>query len=201
VVYADLVSVTTTRFVRLAGLAGLIFYSLLLLASSIPVALLPFKPLVVLKLASGLLLHLVGVTPGLEVFSGHAASHAIPHMSCFRITGQGARSIVLYDDLERCRQRRVEPIRDPFQVFQMRSLSGALVDINLGYRRSLAQEPMQSLFLFTDYYCHTAAAERANVRAVNVESLYVGLNLDDGTMGEVTMAGRRICERPTWEIR
>jgi hypothetical protein len=195
------VSVTRARFVRLAGLAGLIFYSFLLLASSIPVALLPFKPLMMVKLASGFLLHVVGVTPGLEVFSGHTASHAIPHMSCFRITGQGERGIVLYDDLERCRRRRVEAIRDPFQIFQMRSLSGALVDLNLGYRRSLVQEPMQPLFLFTDYYCHTPAAERAKVRAVSVESLYVGLNLDDGTMGEVPMAGRRICVRPNWEIR
>jgi hypothetical protein len=200
-IYADLVSVTRARLFRLAGLSGLIFYSFLLLASSIPISLLRFKPLAALKLASAFLLHVVGVTPGLEVFRGHTASRAIPHMSCFRITGEGERALVLYDDLERCQKRRVEAIRDPFQIFQMRSLSGALVDINLGYRRSLVQEPMQALFLFTDYYCHTAPAERANVRAVTIESIYVGLNLDDGTMGEVTMAGRRQCERPTWEIR
>jgi hypothetical protein len=189
------------RFIRLAALGGLTCYSFLLLASSLPAALLPFRPVIWLKLASGFALHLVGVTPGLEVFSGHTAARAIPHMSCFRITGEGEVPVVLYDDLERCRHARVEAIRDPFQIFQMRSLSAPLVDINLGDRRSLAQEPMQALFLFTDYYCHTPRAEQAKVRVVSIESLYLGLNLDDGTTGRITMGGRRACRRPIWEIR
>jgi hypothetical protein len=194
------VSITPRRLLRLTGLAVLVCYSFLLLASSLPTALLPFKPLGLLKLYSGFLLHLAGVTPGLEVFRGHTAPRAIHRMSCFRITGEGAAKLVLYDDLERCRAGRVEAIRDPFQIFQVRSLSGPLVDINLGSRRSLAQSPMQPLFLFTDYYCHTPAAEQAKVSAVTIESLYVGLNLDDGTTGQITMGGRRQCERPTWEI-
>jgi hypothetical protein len=195
------VSITPKRVLRLTGLAGLISYCALLLASSIPVVLLPFKPLVALQFYAGLLLHLLGVTPGLEVFQGHTAPRAIHRMSCFRITGEGASKLVLYDDLERCRSRRVEAIRDPFQVFLVRGLPGALVDIDLGSRRSLAQAPMQPLFLVTDYYCHTPAAEQAQVRAVSIESLYVGLNLDDGSTGELSFGGRRRCDRPTWEIR
>ena len=189
------------RVLRLSGLTCLVCYGALLLTSSIPTALLPFEPLVSIKLYSGLLLHLIGITPGLEVFKGQTAPRAIHRMSCFRITGQGDTNVVLYDDLERCRAGRVQAIRDPFQTLLVRGLSAALVDIDLGHRRSLAQSPMQPLFLVTDYYCHTAAAEQARVRAVRIESLYWGLNLDDGTSGQIAMGGRRRCDRPSWEIR
>jgi hypothetical protein len=192
---------TPPRFLRLTGLAGLFTYCALLLASSVPIALVPFKPLVWVQLNSGYLLHLVGVTPGLEVFQGRTAPRAIHRMSCFRITGEGDTRLVLYDDLERCRRRRVDAIRDPFQTFLVRGLAGPLVDIDLGARRSLAQAPMQPLFLVTDYYCHVPAAEQARVRAVSIESLYLGLSVDDGSTGEVVMRGRRRCNRPTWEIR
>jgi hypothetical protein len=195
------VSISRQRILRLSGLTCLVSYCALLLTSSIPTALLPFEPLVSIKLYSGLLLHLVGITPGLEVFKGQTAPRAIHRMSCFRITGQGDVNVVLYDDLERCRAGRVQAIRDPFQTWLVRGLSGALVDINLGNRRSLAQNPMQPLFLVTDYYCHTPVAEQARVRTVTIESLYWGLNLDDGTNGEIAMGGRRRCDRPTWEIR
>lgn len=189
------------RFLRLFGLAGLIFYSGLLLASSLPVVLLPFGPLVALKQSSRLLLHLVGVTPGLEVFSGQSGARAIPHMMCFRVTGAGASKLVLFDDLERCRARRVAALRDPFEVFQVASLAGPLVDLNLGLRQSMIAEPMQPLFLLSDYYCHVPEAERAQVRSVSIEASYIGLNLDDGSTGRVSMGGRRDCLRPVWELR
>jgi hypothetical protein len=186
---------------RLLGLAALLGYSFLLLTASLPVVLFPFEPLSALKAGSSLILHLAGVTPGLEVFPGHGAARAIPHMTCFRITGAGESKLVLFDDLDRCRERRVAAIRDPFEVFQVKSLAGPLVDLNLGLRRSLVLEPMQPLFLITDYYCHLPAAERAEVRSVTIESIYLGLSVDDGAIGRVDMAGRRVCRRPTWEIR
>jgi hypothetical protein len=195
------VLVSRARFVRLFGLSGLILYCALLLVSSLPVVLGPLRPLRPLESAAELLLHFVGVTPGLEVFPGRSKARAIPHMACFRIMGEGDTNVVLFDDLERCRRRRIVPVRDPFQVFQVKSLLGPLVDLNLGYRRSLVLEPMQPLFLFSDYYCHVPVAERAHVRTVNIDALYVGLNLDDGSTGVVTMGGRRDCQHPSWEIR
>lgn len=189
------------RLLRLFGLAGLIFYSGLLLASSLPVVLLPFEPLRALKRTSQVLLHLVGVTPGLEVFPGHGTARAIPHMMCFRVTGEGASQVVLFDDLARCRTRRVPALRDPFDVFQVKGLAGPLVDLNLGYRRSMVEERMQPLFLFSDYYCHVPEAEQARVRSVSIEASYIGLNLDDGSTGTITMGGRRDCRRPSWELR
>jgi hypothetical protein len=185
----------------LFGLAGLIFYSALLLAASLPVVLLPVRPLVALKSGAELVLHFAGVTPGLEVFPGRHAIRAIPHMMCFRITGQGDTRVVLFDDLERCRSQRVPALRDPFQVFQVKGLAGPLVDLNLGKRQSPLSPSMQPLFLISDYYCHTAEAERAKVRSVNIDAVYIGFNLDDGSTGQVNMGGRRQCERPTWEIR
>jgi len=185
----------------LFGLAGLSFYCSLLLAASLPVVLLPLRPLVALKQSAELVLHFVGVTPGLEVFPGRTAIRAIPRMTCFRITGQGDTHVVLFDDLARCRNQRISALRDPFQVFQAKSLTGPLVDLNLGHRLSPLNERMQPLFLFSDYYCHVPAAERAKVRAVSIDALYSGLNLDDGTTGQVSMGGRRECARPTWEIR
>jgi hypothetical protein len=184
----------------LFGLSALVFYCALLLASSLPAVLLPLRPLVAIKSGAELLLHLVGVVPGLEVFPGRSKARAIPHMTCFRVTGEGDAKVVLFDDLERCRVQQVGGLRDPFQVFQVKSLLGPLVDLNLGYRRSLVQEPMQPLFLFSDYYCHVPEAQRARVRAVSIESIYIGMNLDDGSTGQVRMGGRRDCRQPTWEI-
>ncbi len=193
---------TARRYGRLAALAALLFYCGLLLASVIPVALVPgSRVLHVLQAGSGFMLHLVGVTPGVEVFSGNATARAIPKMSCFRIVGEGAANVVLYDDLSHCRARRVDAIRDPFRIFQMSSLSAAFVDLNLIGHGDLTRDPARSLFLFSDYYCHTAAAERAQVRSVRIDTVYIGLNLDDGTTGEVKMGGRRRCDRPTWKIR
>lgn len=189
------------RLLRLFGLSGLIFYSGSLLASSLPAALLPFGPIVTLKRAAQVLLHSVGVTPGLEVFSGQSGARAILHMMCFRISAVGAGTHVLFDDFERCHTRRVQALRDPFQVFQVASLAGPLVDLDLGYRQSLASEPMQSLFLLSDYYCHVPEAERAQARWVSIEARYIGLNLDDGSTGQVDMGGRRDCRRPGWELR
>lgn len=189
------------RLLRLFGLAGLIFYSSLLLVASLPVVLVPLPPLVALEQSAELVLHFVGVTPGLEVFPGRTAIRAIPRMMCFRIMGEGGTPVVLFDDLERCRAERVSALRDPWQVFQAKSLTGPLVDLNLGRRLSPLHERMQPLFLLSDYYCHTPQAERAKVRAVSIDALYIGLNLDDGTTGQVRMGGRRDCARPTWEIR
>jgi hypothetical protein len=195
------VLVSRARFLRLFGLSGLILYCALLLASSLPVALAPLRSLRPLESTAEVLLHFVGVTPGLEVFPGRSKARAIPHMICFRVTGEGDTNVVLFDDLARCRARRIAPLRDPFQVFQVKSLLGPLVDLNLGYRRSLVLEPMQPLFLFSDYYCHVPDAERAHVRTVSIDALYIGLNLDDGSTGLVTMGGRRDCRQPSWEIR
>ncbi|MES1186308.1 MAG: hypothetical protein ABUL60_21025 [Myxococcales bacterium] len=189
------------RLLRLFGLASLTFYCGLLLASSLPVVLVPWAPLVALKRTSQAILHMIGVTPGLEVFQGQGAGHAIPHMTCFRVTGQGATDLILFDNLERCRTGRVDGIRDPFEVFQLKSLTGPLVDLNLGYRRSLVEESMQPLFLLSDYYCHVPEAERAKVRWIDIQADYIGLSLDDGSKGRVSMGGRRNCARPTWEIR
>jgi hypothetical protein len=193
---------TARRYGRLLALAALLFYCSLLLASSIPVALAPgSRALFMLQRGSGFLLHVVGVTPGIEVFSGQSASRAIPKMSCFRIIGEGATSVVLYDDLPRCRERRVDAIRDPFRIFQMSSLSAAFVTLNLNGPGDLTQDPLRSLFLFSDYYCHTADAERAKVRSVRIDTVYVGTSVADGTTGEIKMAGQRRCDRPTWKIR
>lgn len=189
------------RLPRLFGLAALIFYSSLLLAASLPVVLLPLRPLVALKQSAELVLHFVGITPGLEVFAGRSAIRAIPRMMCFRIKGHGDGEVVLFDDLARCQRQQVSAVRDPFQVFQAKSLTGPLVDLNLGKRQSPLSERMQPLFLFSDYYCHVAAAQSAKVRAVSIDAEYIGLNLDDGTTGRVSMGGRRDCTRPTWEIR
>jgi hypothetical protein len=185
----------------LFGLSGLILYCGLLLAASLPVVLGPLRPLAPLESTAELLLHFVGVTPGLEVFPGRSTARAIPHMTCFRVVGEGDSPVVLFDDFERCQNRRISPMRDPFEVFQSKSLLGPLVDLNLGYRRSLVLEPMQPLFLFSDYYCHVPEAERAHVGSVRVDSLYIGMNLDDGSTGVVRMGGRRDCRRPSWEIR
>lgn len=193
--------VSRARLLRLFGLSGLILYCGLLLSASLPVVLGPFRSLRPLKSTAELLLHFFGVTPGLEVFPGRSKARAIPHMTCFRVTGDADSQVVLFDDLARCRDQRIAAVRDPFEVFQAKSLLGPLVDLNLGYRRSLVLEPMQPLFLFSDYYCHVPEAERAHVRAVNVDSIYIGLNLDDNTTGVVSMGGRRDCRRPAWEIR
>jgi hypothetical protein len=172
-----------------------------LLAASLPVVLVPLRPLVALKVCAEQVLHFVGVTPGLEVFPGRTAIRAIPHMMCFRITGDGDTRIVLFDDLERCRSQRVAALRDPFQVFQVKSLAGPLVELNLGQRPNPLSPRMQPLFLFSDYYCHAPEAERAKVRSVSIDAVYIGFNLDDGSMGRVNMGGRRECGRARWEIR
>ena len=193
---------TARRYGRLAALAALLFYCGLLLTSVIPVTLVPeSRALHVLQASSGFMLHLVGITPGVEVFSGRATARAIPKMSCFRVVGEGAADVVLYDDLSHCRERRIDAIRDPFRIFQMSSLSAAFVDLNLTGHGDLTRDPMRSLFLFSDYYCHTVAAERAQVRSVRIDTVYIGLNLDDGTTGEIKMGGRRHCDQPTWRIR
>jgi hypothetical protein len=193
---------TARRYGRLAALGALLFYCGLLLASSIPAALAPgSRALFMLQNGSGFVLHLVGVTPGVEVFRGQATSRAIPKMSCFRVVGEGTTDVVLYDDMARCRERRIDAIRDPFRIFQMSSLSAAFVDLNLSGRADLTQDPTRALFLFSDYYCHTADAERTQVRSVRIDSVYIGTNLDDGTTGEIKMAGQRRCDRPTWKIR
>jgi hypothetical protein len=179
----------------------LISYCALLLASSLPVVLGPLRSLAPVKSTAELLLHFIGVTPGLEVFPGRSTARAIPHMTCFRVTAEGDTKLILFDDFARCRDRRIAAFRDAFEVFQAKSLLGPLVDLNLGYRRSLVHEPMQPLFLFSDYYCHVPEAERAHVRAVSIDSVYIGLDLDDGSTGVVSMGGRRDCRLPTWEIR
>ena len=195
-------ALTARRYGRLAALAALLFYCGSLLASAIPTMLLPAsRPLFLLRAGSGFMLHLVGVTPGIEVFSGHPVSRAIPKMSCFRVVGEGATNVVLYDDLSRCRERRIEAIRDPFQIFQMTSLSAAFMELSVNGQGDLTRDPARSLFLFSDYYCHTADAERAKVRSVIIDAVYIGTNVDDGTTGELKMGGRRRCERPTWKIR
>jgi hypothetical protein len=186
---------------RLTGLAGLLSYCFLLLAASLPVVLLPAKPLVALKQGSDFVLHFFGVTPGLEVFPGRNAVRAIPYMTCFRVTGEGRTNVVLFDNLERCRAQRVDAVREPFEVMMAKSLTGPLVDINLGYRLSLAEPSMQPLFVLTDYFCHLPEAEQAGVTAVRVDSVYLGLNLDDGSKGQIDMGGRRACSLPNWEIR
>ncbi len=190
------------RYARLLGLAALLFYCGLLLASSIPTSLVPgSRALYLLARGSGFMLHLVGVTPGVEVFRGAVASRAIPKMSCFRVVGEGATNIILYDDLSRCRERRIDVVRDPFRIFQMSSLSAAFVTLNQNGSNDLTRDPVRALFLFSDYYCHTTDAERAQVRSVRIDTVYVGTNLDDGTTGEIKMAGQRRCNRPTWKIR
>lgn len=194
-------AISRARLLRLAGLAGLLSYCFLLLAASLPVVLLPWRPLVLLKLSSDFTLHSFGVTPGLEVFPGHNAVRAIPHMTCFRITGEGPKPLVLFYDLDRCESQRVDAIRDPFEVLLAKSLTGPLVDIDLGQRRSFVEQSMQPLFLLTDYFCHLPRAEQAGVTSVRVESTYVGLNLDDGSKGQVKLGGRRVCSRPSWEVR
>lgn len=193
---------TKERYGRLAALAGLIFYCGLLLAASIPVTLVPGnRGLLLLQRGSGFLLHELGITPGIEVFSGRSTSRAIPKMSCFRIVGEGHTNVVLYDDLARCQERRVEAIRDPFRILQMAYLSAAFVTLNRERRADLTRDPARALFLFSDYYCHTAAAERAHVNTVVIDTVYVATNVDDGTTGELKMAGQRGCNRPTWKIR
>lgn len=200
-IYAEEVAISKARLFRLTGLAGLMSYCFLLLAASLPVVLLPWRPLALLKLSSDFVLHFFGVTPGLEVFPGHNAVRAIPHMTCFRVSGEGPKPLVLYHDLDRCRSQRVDAIRDPLEVLLAKSLTGPLVDIDLGYRRSFAEVPMQPLFLLTDYFCHLPQAEQAGVTAVQIESIYLGLNLDDGSKGQANLGGRRVCSRPSWEIR
>jgi hypothetical protein len=193
-------TLTPRRAARLAGISLLAFYCGLLLTAALPTALWPARPLLQLKLGSSFLLHLVGITPGLEVFDGDKALHALHRMSCFRVVGQGERSVVLYDDLALCRKRTIEPIRDPFRVFQMRNLSAAFVHLNLGGHRNLTGAPLRPLFLLSDYYCHVPAARQAGVRRVAIETLYVGLNLEDGSTGEVPMRGYRDCRKPTWIV-
>lgn len=200
-IYGESVAITKVRLFRLAGVAGLLCYCFLLLAASLPVALLPWHPLARLKLGSGFVLHSFGITPGLEVFPGRNAVRAIPFMACFRVTGEGPAPLVLFDNLERCRNRRVDAVRDSFEVLLAKSLTGPLVDIDLGHRRSLAQASMQPLFFVTDYFCHLPQAEQASVTAVRVDSIYLGLNLDDGSKGQVNLGGRRVCARPSWEVR
>jgi hypothetical protein len=182
------------------ALAGLCGYCCLLLLAALPTALLPVRPLVMLKLGAGYVLHSIGVTPGLEVFDGEESLHAIHRMTCFKVTGQGTRPVVLYDDLALCRARRVEAVRSPFRSFQMRRLSAAFVDLNLNGRGDLTRELLQPLFLFSDFYCHTPAAREAGVERVSIEALYLGLNLEDGTTGEVPMRGSRRCRQGTWAV-
>lgn len=199
-IYAEGVPIRKARLLRLTGLAGLSCYCFLLLAASLPVALLRWPPLAGLKLASSFVLHAFGITPGLEVFPGRNAVRAIPHMTCFRVTGEGPTPLVLFDNLERCRSRRVDAVRDSFEVLLSKNLTGPLVDIDLGQRRSLVEESMQPLFLITDYFCHLPRSEQAGVSAVRIDSVYLGLNLDDGSTGQVNLGGRRVCTSPRWEV-
>jgi hypothetical protein len=83
----------------------------------------------------------------------------------------------------------------------MRDLSAALVELHSSGKGSLTQAPVSALFLFSDYYCHTPEAERAQVRAVSIDAVYLATNLDDGTTGQLALGGRRRCDRPTWKIR
>jgi hypothetical protein len=189
-----------SRRARLAALAALSSYCFLLLAAALPTVLIPVQPLILLKLGAGYALHLAGITPGLEVFDGRKSLHAIHKMTCFRVVGHGNRQIVLYDDLQLCRERRVEAIRDPFRGFQMRRLSGAFVQLNLEGRGNLTQPLLQPLFLFSEYYCHTPAAKQAGVTRVSIEAQYIGLSLQDGTTGEVPMRGSRVCKQATWVV-
>jgi hypothetical protein len=188
------------RPARSAALAALSLYCFMLLAAALPSELLPVRALTTLKLGAGYALHLVGITPGLAVFDGKESLHAIHHMTCFRVVAEGERQVVLYDDLVLCRQRRVEPIRDPFRGFQMRRLSAAFVELNLKGHGKLTHPLLQPLFLFSDYYCHTPAAEHVRARRVSIEAYYIGLNLRDGTTGEVPMRGSRDCSRTTWAV-
>jgi hypothetical protein len=189
-----------TRWLRRGALLALSVYACLLLAAALPAELVGSRPLAIVKLGAGYALHAVGVTSGLEVFDGRKSLHAIHEMTCFRIVGEGARRVVLYDDLARCRERRVEAVRNPFRILQMRSLSAAFVDLNLQGQGDLRREVLQPLFLFSDFYCHTPAAEQAKVERVSIEALYLGLNLQDGTSGEVPMRGSRDCKQPTWAV-
>jgi hypothetical protein len=192
--------VMASRLIRLGALIGLSSYGLLLLAAALPGQLLGARPLQLIQLAAGYALHSLGVTPGLEVFDGKESLHAIHRMTCFRIVGEGRSQVVLYDDLARCRERRIEAVRDPLQALQMRQLSAALVDLNLGGKGDLTRPPLQPLFLFSDYYCHQPAAAQAGVERVTIEALYVGLSTRDGTTGEVPMRGSRDCKQPTWVV-
>ena len=189
-----------SRKARYGALAALSGYCLLLLTAALPAELLGLRPLMLLKLGAGYALHTVGVTPGLEVFDGKTSLHAIHQMTCFRVVGEGAERVVLYDDSALCRERRFEAVRDPLRVLQMRRLSAAFVDLNMGGRGNLTRELLQPLFLFSDYYCHLPAARQARVERVTIEAFYVGLDVQDGTTGEVPMRGSRECNRPTWRV-
>jgi hypothetical protein len=189
-----------SRWIRYGALAALCSYCFLLLAAALPAELLGGRALSELKLGAGYGLHSLGITAGLEVFDGKKSLHAIHRMTCFRVVGEGARRVVLYDDLSLCRDRRIEPVRDPLRVFQMRRLSAAFVDLNLGGHGDLRRELLQPLFLFSDYYCHQPSARQAGVERVTIEALYVGLDTRDGTTGEVPMRGSRDCSRPTWVV-
>jgi len=181
------------RLFRVAALCALTGYCFLLLVSAIPTTLLPGNSLTTLKRAAGYGLHLIGVTPGIEVFHGRTSIHAIHQMNCFRITAAGDRDVVLYDDLALCQARKIQPVRDPFRIFQMRNLSQVFVHLNLKQKANFAEDPLRFLFLFADYYCHTPQATEVNARSLTFESLYVGLNLDDGTTGEVKSNGHYPC--------
>lgn len=191
---------TASRQIRLGAVLALSAYCLLLLTAALPAQLLGARSLELAQLGAGYALHSLGITPGLKVFDGKESLHAIHKMTCFRVVGQGRAQVLLYDDLALCRERRVEAVRDPWRVLQMRQLSAAFVDLNLGGTGDLRRPLLRPLFLFSDYYCHQPAAEQAGVERVTIEALYVGLNTRDGTTGEVPMRGSRDCKRPTWVV-
>jgi hypothetical protein len=189
-----------SRLIRSSAVLALSAYCLLLLTAALPSRLIGARLLQQAQLGAGYALHSLGITPGLGVFDGKESLHAVHQMTCFRVIGEGRSEVVLYDDLALCRERRIEAVRDPWRVLQMRQLSAAFVELNLSGRGDLRRPLLQPLFLFSDYYCHQPAAEQASVERVTFEALYVGLNTRDGTTGEVPMRGSRDCKKPTWVV-
>lgn len=185
---------------RVSAVCALTAYCGLLLTAALPGELFPNSVVSSLGRAAGYCLHTVGIASGLEVFRGRTAPHAIPHMNCFRITALGDGKQVLYDDLALCRARRIEPVRDPFRIFQMRNLSETFVHLNLGGRGALTQDPLRAVFLFGNYYCHTEQARAVKVQRLQIESLYVGYSVADGTTGEVNTRGNFQCNTAPYAV-
>jgi hypothetical protein len=122
-------------------------------------------------------------------------------MACDRVRGFGpAGTLTLYDDLDRCANRTVSYVRDPFRIFQHRKLSAALVHLDLGGHRDLSLPPLRDLFLFTEYYCHRKDARRAGVQRIEIVSEFLTLTYADGTLGRHPMGGTRRCDSPRWTV-
>jgi len=197
------VSLITARGWRLTALTGLVGYCLALFLAAWPSVLLPSEVMHSLKRASGYALHKVGITPGIEVFNGETAPRAVHKMTCFLIwgdrDGKGEKHVILYDDLKRCETQDIEAIRNPFQVFQMQNLARAMSYLDLGGPYNVQDGPSSPLHYFTEYYCHTPAAESNGIRYVWVQAHYIGINLDEQDSGSVMMGGRRDCRSISYQ--